>query len=40
VPGLRVGITTKSAGIARDVELLTEIAGRSDLIVNISRSHR
>ena len=36
VPGLRVGITTKSAGIARDVELLTEIAGRSDLIVNIS----
>ena len=32
VPGLRVGITTKSAGIVRDVALLTEIAKRSDLI--------
>jgi DNA repair photolyase len=36
VPGLRVGITTKSAGIVRDVALLTEIAKRSDLIINVS----
>jgi DNA repair photolyase len=36
VPGLRVGITTKSAGIVRDVDLLAEITGRSDLIVNVS----
>ena len=36
VPGLRVGITTKSTGITRDVELLTAIAARSDLIVNVS----
>ena len=36
VPGLRIGITTKSAGIVRDVELLTEIAKRSDLIINVS----
>jgi len=36
VPGLRVGITTKSTGIVRDVALLTEIAKRSDLIINVS----
>ena len=36
VPGLRVGITTKSAGIVRDVDLLAEITSRSDLIVNVS----
>ncbi len=36
VPGLRVGITTKSAGVTRDLDLLREIAGASDLIVNVS----
>ncbi|HUM17945.1 MAG TPA: radical SAM protein [Candidatus Nitrosotalea sp.] len=36
VPGLRVGITTKSTGILRDREVLARIARRSDLWVNIS----
>jgi hypothetical protein len=36
VPGLRVGITTKSASIVRDVELLTAIAKRCDLMINVS----
>ena len=36
VPGLRVGITTKSAAIIRDVDLLRGIAARSELIVNVS----
>jgi DNA repair photolyase len=36
VPGLRVGITTKSAAIARDADLLAGIAATSDLIVNVS----
>jgi DNA repair photolyase len=36
VPGLRVGLTTKSTGILRDRELLKRIAGRSDLWVNVS----
>lgn len=36
VPGLRVGITTKSAAIVRDVDLLAVIAARSDLVVNVS----
>ena len=36
LPGLRVGITTKSAAIVRDVDLLAVIAARSDLIVNVS----
>ena len=36
VPGLRVGITTKSAAIARDLDLLAAIASTSDLIVNVS----
>ncbi|PWU22687.1 MAG: radical SAM protein, partial [Candidatus Rokuibacteriota bacterium] len=36
VPGLRVGITTKSSSIRRDAELLREIAAISDLHVNFS----
>ena len=36
VPGLRVGITTKSTAITRDVELLRRIAQGSDLWVNFS----
>jgi DNA repair photolyase len=36
VPGLRVGITTKSTGVARDLALLRELARTSDLWVNVS----
>ncbi len=36
VPGLRVGITTKSASIGRDVDVLRDVARHSDLQVNIS----
>jgi DNA repair photolyase len=36
VPGLRVGITTKSAAITRDVDVLGRIARASDLHVNVS----
>jgi DNA repair photolyase len=36
VPGLRIGITTKSTGILRDREVLARIGRRSDLWVNIS----
>jgi DNA repair photolyase len=36
VPGLRVSLTTKSAGVARDVPLLRSLAARSDLTVNVS----
>lgn len=36
VPGLRIGITTKAAGITRDVDLLAEISRGSDLRVNVS----
>jgi len=36
VPGLRIGITTKSAGISRDVDLLREIARTSYLQINVS----
>jgi len=36
VPGLRVGLTTKSTGILRDRDLLKRVAGNSDLWVNIS----
>ena len=36
VPGLRVGITTKSTAITRDVELLRRIGQGSDLWVNFS----
>ena len=36
VPGLRIGVTTKSAGIARDIDLLAAIARASDLWVNVS----
>jgi DNA repair photolyase len=36
VPGLRIGITTKSTGILRDREVLARIASRSDLWVNLS----
>ena len=36
LPGLRVGITSKSAAITRDLDLLTTIAAQSDLIVNVS----
>lgn len=36
VPGLRVGITTKSAAITRDLDLLRQIARDSDLHVNFS----
>jgi DNA repair photolyase len=36
VPGLRVGITTKSPAITRDIDLLRRIAVTGDLIVNLS----
>ena len=36
VPGLRLGITTKSTLIARDLDLLTEVAQVSQLWVNFS----
>jgi len=36
VPGLRVGITTKSTGVVRDIDLLRELAGGSDVRVNVS----
>jgi DNA repair photolyase len=36
VPGLRVGITTKSASITRDLDLLRELARCSELHVNFS----
>jgi DNA repair photolyase len=36
VGGLRVGITTKSAAVARDLDLLRAVADRCDLIVNVS----
>jgi DNA repair photolyase len=36
VPGLRIGITTKSASIARDLDLLREISRVSELHVNFS----
>jgi len=36
VPGLRIGITTKSAAISRDLDLLLEVARESDLHVNFS----
>ena len=36
VPGLRVGITTKCAGLMRDIDLLRELASGSDLWVNVS----
>jgi DNA repair photolyase len=36
VPGLRVGITTKSTGILRDREILARLARTADLWVNIS----
>jgi DNA repair photolyase len=36
VPGLRVGLTTKSTGVLRDRELLARIARTSDLWVNVS----
>lgn len=36
VPGLRVGLTTKSTGILRDRDLLKRVAGSSDLWVNLS----
>ncbi len=36
VPGLRVGLTTKSTGILRDQDLLGRIARASDLWVNVS----
>lgn len=36
VPGLRLGLTTKSASVTRDLDVLREIAGTSSLTVNIS----
>jgi DNA repair photolyase len=36
VPGLRIGITTKSTGILRDRDVLLRIAHGSDLWVNVS----
>jgi DNA repair photolyase len=36
VPGLRVGLTTKSAGVLRDLPQLKAIAARSALTVNVS----
>jgi DNA repair photolyase len=36
VPGLRIGITTKSPAITRDVDLLRRIAAAGSLIVNVS----
>ena len=36
VPGLRLSITTKSALVTRDLDLLVALAGRSELGVNVS----
>src|SRR5207245_7589980 len=36
VPGLRVGITTKSPAVTGDLELLREIAASGELVVNVS----
>jgi len=36
VPGLRIGLTTKSTGVLRDREILARLAGTADLWVNIS----
>jgi DNA repair photolyase len=36
VPGLRVGLTTKSTGILRDREILARLARTADLWVNVS----
>ena len=36
VPGLRVGITTKSPAVTRDTDLLRRIAAAGELVVNIS----
>lgn len=36
VPGLRIGVTTKSTGILRDRDLLARIARRAELWVNVS----
>jgi DNA repair photolyase len=36
VGGVRVGVTTKSAAVARDLDLLRAVADRCDLIVNVS----
>lgn len=36
VPGLRIGLTTKSTGILRDRDLLARIARTADLWVNVS----
>lgn len=36
VPGLRLGITTKSTSITRDLELLRQVAATCELTVNIS----
>src|SRR5436309_558618 len=36
VPGLRVGITTKSPAVTRDIDLLRLIAAAGELIVNVS----
>ncbi len=36
VPGLRVGITTKSTAVTRDLDLLRGLARQSDLHVNVS----
>jgi len=36
VPGLRVGLTTKSTGILRDREILARLARTADLSVNVS----
>ena len=36
VPGLRVGITTKSPAVTGDLELLREIAASGELMVNVS----
>ncbi len=36
VPGLRLGITTKSTAVTRDLDLLRELARHSDLHVNFS----
>ena len=36
VPGLRVGITTKSPAVTRDIDLLRRITAAGELVVNIS----
>src|SRR6266705_38830 len=36
VPGLRVGITTKSPAVTRDIDLLRRIAATGELMVNVS----